>query len=327
MRKVLLLLLCSVVSLAISYQVAYQLAGHFFFDKFFLYKDVHFGYFPHGETYENKVYGKRGQDLVALKNKSEKNQADQSGQVLGTQNDADEFVVAVIGDSYVWGLGVPFEKSFTQVLEKKLNTIRKTKVLALGVPGDSVLDYYIRYKKVSQTEHVDMYVFSLVFNDALLLYRGQEVQDYYKGVEPYEVCQSRFPSEKALDDRKWNEIDFLILNDQAWQNPFNMCIVDESLQRLPTDDTLYFMTENYTYYKNIKIWEDIYSASLQKARKNVLFASEMRKNTPYKEISETHSTAFRVSDKELHPSELAHQMYADSLFQEITTNPKWNFQK
>ena len=54
--------------------------------------------------------------------------------------------IAVLGDSFVWGLGVPDHERFTEVLERQLNA--KAEVLNFGVTGYGPIQYYLNIDKI-----------------------------------------------------------------------------------------------------------------------------------------------------------------------------------
>jgi lysophospholipase L1-like esterase len=57
---------------------------------------------------------------------------------------ADEFRVAVLGDSFTWGLGVPYGERFTEVVEAQN---AKINVLNLGISGFSPVQYLLQLDK------------------------------------------------------------------------------------------------------------------------------------------------------------------------------------
>jgi len=54
--------------------------------------------------------------------------------------------ITVIGDSFVWGMGVPDRERFTEVLERQLNA--KAEVLNFGVSGYGPLQYYLSIDRI-----------------------------------------------------------------------------------------------------------------------------------------------------------------------------------
>jgi hypothetical protein len=73
--------------------------------------------------------------------------------------------VVAVGDSFTFGLGVPFQSSWGTQLENKLGNI--IEVLNFGVDGYGIDQAYLRYHRDAKAFHADLVVFSFVEWDLL----------------------------------------------------------------------------------------------------------------------------------------------------------------
>src|SRR4030066_1649285 len=129
LKKTLFIILALGISLYSSYYLAYWSAEKFFYDKFFYKKSEVYVYTKNnsnrlgslGLLAKNDPIKRRIGDLISLVDTND--QKDVNRQVLGAKAD-NVFKIAVIGDSFVYGLGVKTSERFTDLLEKKLNKIR-----------------------------------------------------------------------------------------------------------------------------------------------------------------------------------------------------------
>jgi hypothetical protein len=111
-------------------------------------------------------------------------------------------------------------------------------------------------------------------------------------------------------------------NEQAWFNPINLCVFRSNLNNLPREKTLYFITDGY-FYDNDK---DTYLNELKTLKKNIINSNIITTSPKYiDKVFKDDAPKLTVSKSEGHPSAFANQMYADILFDEITTNSQWNF--
>jgi hypothetical protein len=112
----------------------------------------------------------------------------------------------------------------------------------------------------------------------------------------------------------------------SWNNIINQCIVNNSLSLLPTQNAIYLIDKDYNR-QNEEF--KVYLKLLNNNNKYLISTEVGRFMEKYKQyfISEDIYSNFEISKMELHPNAIANQMYADILFDEITTNPSWNFKK
>ncbi|MBU1130022.1 hypothetical protein KKE45_01730 [Patescibacteria group bacterium] len=327
-EKLFVVFLGCVVSLVLSVGLMYWVAEKFFFDKFFYQKSVEHGYWIQGKSLNERDFGKRSEDLIAL---DERFGLLKEGRVLGdTSEDNDVFTVAVIGDSYVWGPGVRFEDTVTQVLEKKLNKIGSVEVLSFARSGNSILDYLFMYDRVSQIYDVDLYVFVLVNNDVILNRDNRLNGNDYGFV--VENCSRSISEEEVVYDLNWSELSernelsklrkmYLTELELAWQNPVNLCVMKESMKQLPRDRAVYLITNDCQNMTDNRIRQfGVYKELLKNYDKDII-------DTDLYEILEGSEKwgCLTVSEKESHPPKLVHGIYADILYKKIVENNEYGF--
>lgn len=83
-----------------------------------------------------------------------------------------KFRIAVLGDSFVWGIGVPDELRFTEILQAKLSD--NVEILNFGVSGYSPIQYKLMIDNVLEFEPdviLLVFCFSNDFVDNVLFYR------------------------------------------------------------------------------------------------------------------------------------------------------------
>ena len=163
---------CLVVFLVcvLSFAVIYFFGSEMLFDRFIYQKSGAYGYWSENTT-RLKDFGERTKDLVSLMDylysspQLALRENAQTENILGATTN-DTYTIFVIGDSYVFGQGIRTEQRFSNVLEKKLNTMKKTRVIVLGGPGDNFFDNYIKYLAARQRFGIpNMTLIAMVNND------------------------------------------------------------------------------------------------------------------------------------------------------------------
>lgn len=300
------------------------LGEYFFFDRLFLGKSLEFGYVSApGELLEQdrkipQPIKRRVNDLKdAVENESTESPA----------QGRDTYTVGLIGDSFVFGTGVKANQTIGAFLEKKLNIARPSNVISLALPGDSYLDNYAKLELADKHFHPDAYIMVIVRNDF-----------YFDQVD-------RYPNEKQIFDRvrehcpgsihlfqyqNYKTEDEVLLQAEypsILESNANLCLmskmIDEVAQKFPN---LFYLS--ISEIKN----EDQLSASDSEAWKK-----EMEIMRVYRALIEKNNALLinpanipnfkyeRVSPGEGHSSAKTNELYAEALFHELTTNPKWGF--
>lgn len=76
------------------------------------------------------------------------------------------FRVAVIGDSFIWGDGLPYTDVWSHKLERLMrDQFRNVEVMSWGIKGWSTLDEYNFYINIGHTYDIDLLLFGFVHND------------------------------------------------------------------------------------------------------------------------------------------------------------------
>jgi len=325
---ILILILFSSASFFLAYKVAFYIGETYFFDKLFYKKSALFGYWV---DYGNAVQGNKFfliderikdlHQLIALN--------DSKNKVLGTTTNAPnkEYKVAIIGDSIAYGMGVKQQEAFPILLEKELNKVRPTKVYLLAQAGDDLVDNYTKFEMAEKVLDVDLYVFTLVDND-LVFNPPNWIPHNQEALAELEVGCTQ-PDFLQPYTTMWPNDPVKLLNELYYPSfspqytPY--CILQHVAKKLPANKTLLLSVFPYIEPQDLS-------------------ASSSDYDKKYSYVMDTYSSAFRaqgdrilsvndypdfkyipVSEHEGHPSATTHQMYANILFQEITTNPQWRF--
>lgn len=317
------------LAIVVSAMVAKYLSETTFFDKFIYYKRVDYGYWIPGKPLKPEDFGERSKDLLALNKAIEFNK---TAGTLGASSDPAEYTVAIIGDSYVWGQGVKFSRTVSQLLKKKLMGYRNVRILSFGNSGDSILDYFLTWQKTKQIYNVDLYIFVLVDNDLMLEPKKREL---YEITDIYVSClrenNSLSPVYRYDDNNldEWriqtnNQIEKLKENLlSSWKNPTNLCILSKSLESLRSEKAIFLVSQ---YYHEDSEELDTYDRSLKLNSLHTLYFADSKKIIRFQHYWNNPDKNFTVSARDGHPSQVAHQIFAELLFNEILGNPKWNFQ-
>ena len=323
MKKVIVLLVVILASF-LSYRVAYLIGENFFFDKLFYNKSTLHGYWRKGiDDLDN--FPLRGQDIREIYNylDAQKNGLDNYQRLV----DQDTFLINVLGDSYVWGAGVRPEQRFVTLLEKKLNKIRPTRVLSLAMAGDNVFEHLAKYqisKKVFG--EADIYMFGMVSND-LLLNNPHRYQSKFAD-KSFADCSSEIIYDYK-NGKNSEYVEHLLYADKINLSvdyaSQNWCVYQELASQLPSEKTIYLDLDGFRFdwESNSKIMNQLKTNNLQ-----VFSFQEYQQKKYSKPLSGLFKKQpFSVTELEAHPSSLAHRIYAEALFEEITTNPEWGFNK
>lgn len=302
------------VSVCFTLAACYWVAEHYFFDKFFFQKSEAHGYWVvEDSTYHRLAgYGTRAQDMLALE---EFIYEQKDPRILGTQA-TNEFTIALYGDSYVWGVGVREQERFADLLEKKLNEYRPTKVLVFAIEGDNIVDQWRKYKAFLRTgQKADLSIFGIVHNDAFL-----KKYSWYgpEGEEELEQCEGETVWDVSED---WAEIDVTVVYPQRVKRSLeadtkNWCIVQKLLPDFPKKNALYVSLDSLlTSNPDSLAMTEVY----KKAGFPVLtFKMPAPDNTPEQQ-------KMFVSKSETHPSVLAHRIYADEITKTLLQDPRFGF--
>lgn len=321
MSRLLLLVFMSLFSVFISARIVYFIGERYFFDRLFYQKSVQHGYFIPGKLLGYKNFGNRAKNMLALrKYVADRKQSRAHASILGASNN-NEYTIVVLGDSYVWGAGIRTEQRFVVLLEKMLNRLRPTRVVDLGNPGDNFLQNYAKYLYASEwISKISLSVWGLVANDLLFneSYSNSLLPDFiHKFIDG---CDGPSFSDAPPKRNPYDEI----VNLSLASNTKNYCAYEKLLPFLPKEHAIYINLEDlrwqYGFMQSITI-PLVDNGLFVFSPKPYYEKNYMRPNEGYI----TRNERLEVSKAEGHPNALANKIYAEALFYEITTNPRWGF--
>jgi hypothetical protein len=271
----------------------------------------------------------RVKDLMALHR-----QDSESNKILRSTSEKKDYVIAVIGDSFTYGMGIRNSQRFSVVLEKKLKKIKPTKVYSIALPGDNFLQYYTNYKLVEEYIKPDLYIITMVNNDFLINKYSAEYPSFKNNFDIIsQNCGKELakiePPIKIEMSGQVNKYEY-----PAATNPTNICFVKTALSEFNQDKTLYFNMIGFNP-KSSWIEEDLakYEASINIKKIMVNYIKIVNDFGGYvlnmflAKDSNIPKEKFLVSKNEGHYSAESNLFIADKLFEEITFNKKWGFEQ
>lgn len=220
-----------------------------------------------------------------------------------------EYLILVIGDSVVYGQGLLTSQRFTNKLQRMLNRIRPTRVFNLGECGANLYQNYLSASRFKNKLNPDLAVITFIGND-LLVIDGDK--DYPKRLEKSDrLVHIRWDAgitPEGYTDAVLKSFD---------ESTDNWKMLMYLLPKLPKLNTLYsflIIKNDEMFKEKIKTVSSLFEEhSLRTIDTfNLLENKYKRKN-------------FKVSSIESHPNAQANQMFAERLYQEITSNPKYGF--
>lgn len=311
MLKIIILCITVTISIYSSWSLGIIITKKYFFDRVYYGKSHEYGYLR-GSDYQNyELLTKRvnGFQIIPYA------EHEPTGQIANN-----DYTIAVIGDSMVWGEGLTASDRFAERLAKKLNAIRPTSVYSFALPGDNFVDNLSKFFLIQKKYQMDLYIFILVFNDILV-----QENERYPSVDARSLrkeCETKayiydgvYPS--------WEEYVHEIK--KAWQNESNLCILTKGSSYLPKN-ALYVIIDPGWEMSEMKDGYDTYIKILAEKQLSVDSITPTSSGVQqYEHYWKDPKKFFSVSSKEGHPSALANQMYADFLFYELTHNEAWRF--
>lgn len=300
--------LVSLTLTLITIYFCYYIAETYFFDKFFYQKSVKYGYISIKDENSNlKKYGNRSFYLNNIDSQT---------------FDKNKFNIVIIGDSYVWGTGIKNNQRFSKLLENKLNQDKPTRVVSLGKPGWNIIDYLREYELISKY-NPDIIIFTLVTND-IFVNPPDQVHQIVKN------CSELFPNFRLTNDFEEEIVghvkySYTQLEQFAWSNPINKCILNSALKLLPSNNSAYyFMPDRYSQYDELY---NIYERQLNESAKIVIYPDANHVPTKFQKYWTNSARSpwdkLTVSTREEHPNEIANELFTEILYNLIKNNEKW----
>jgi lysophospholipase L1-like esterase len=303
--KLFFLIFISIIISFLTYKFCYFLAEKFFFDKFFYYKNIDYGYLIPNKHLSFSDFGDRAKDINNLQNG------------INIKTDDKKYNIAIFGDSLTWGQGITNNQRFTVLLEKRLNKIKPTKIYSFANCGDNLFDHYIKYQKsLSVYGKMDLYIFAFYNNDLVFNTDKHYNTDQFL-TELTKNCSGNTIYDPEYNSNNPNQGDQFIESKKSSldHNSVNYCAYQGILPLLPKDKVIYINLGSLFEKWDV---ETTFSNTINHDL-NIIKTSYLTLcDTPLK---------CNVSDKDRHPSTFVNKYYTDILFNEITTNNKLNFKQ
>lgn len=226
-----------------------------------------------------------------------------------------EFLVMIVGDSNVWGMGIRKNQRFTNILEKRLSRIRPTRIISLAQGGTNLFTNLEKAREYEKELHPDLIVFTFYENDLTISpwqkdFVDRSVRDNQDIVYDFSIGDPEEEYKKKV----------LGSYDEATAN-FQLF-----LKLLPELDRnyLYYILTYHPWQPHESYVKTLMSQSgLNVVDNNWLYESKYSTLADIK--NDKPKPSLSVSKKEGHPNALAHRMFAERLFQKITCNPGYGF--
>ena len=218
-----------------------------------------------------------------------------------------EYLILVIGDSNVYGTGLLMNQRFSELLEHDLNKVRPTRVLNLGICGTNIYQHYQRYVEFKNKLEPDLVIVTFNSNDLLV----------WPGLSNF---PEHLPSENIVFGESTGGLDLYferVLASLDQVTP-NMEMVRVIAPLFPKEEILIFSLkhedEQASYFEGLGATLDIFRVNgLKVVDPKKLYEDKYRGNS------------LKVSEMERHPNKLANQMFAERLYEVLTTNPQYGF--
>jgi hypothetical protein len=336
LRKLLLPSIFAMLSFFLSYKLVYWVAENYFFDNFFYRKSWKHGYYLQKGSLRRKEFLKnldfRMNDLIEMRTGIGKLNS------CLIREDMDKFSIALIGDSYLYGMGVKNDERVSEklmILFEEEFPERKVEIVTLAKTGNSVFDYYIYSNRVKYYYNPDVFVYVLVNNDTTLKYEDYDFELYNYEKNLLNKCEEFGTISNSIFTEVLKETNDIVYANtvewetivNSWTNPANICIANKVLDLLP-NNSLFVVGAYYVSrekeLREMNLWQ-YFLPILSEKKVVLLYPDEVNEKDRYEKFWSDPEKFMQVSSKDHHPSKILHQIYADLLFEEIITNPRWGF--
>lgn len=326
--KVTVLVGVVVFVLLVTVELAWRITEQYFFDQVFYQKSPLYGYIRD----ETKTYNLIGtpkhhwaveQRLGDLR---ELWRHDAENTDYPEKFDKSVFKVAFIGDSYVYGMGVLEPERITRVLEKKLNTIRPTRVYAFAQMADDVLDYYANFLVAERRLKPDLYIVSMVWNDFEVWGGKHPMQDTLRQRLQLVCTRPEYEESFSPESSSWLEIirDHSIHSVSPAYN--NYCYMNEFIKDIQTERKVLFF--NFNHFEGPK-WcqpndtdEHVYHSFIMSEYERLIYEND---GVVFGINVEDWSKWKSASKIEAHPAKSMHAEGAQIIVNELLRDPTWGF--
>ena len=301
--KIFFLFLTSITVCFLTYRFCYFIAEKYFFDKFFYYKNTDYGYWIPNNYLTLNDFGDRAKDISDL----QKN--------VSIKTDDKKYNIAIFGDSLTWGQGITNNQRFAVLLEKRLNKTKPTKIYSFANCGDNLFDDYVKYQESLKIYgKMDLYIFAFYNND-LVFNNDSRYNTNHFLTELTKDCSGNTIYDPEYNSNNPNQGDQFVESKKSSldHNSANYCAYQKILPLFPKDNVIYINLGNLFEKWGV---QTTFSDTLNHDLKII--------DSPYFKVCDT-ALKCNVSDKDRHPSSFLNKKYSNILFQEIITNPQFNF--
>lgn len=317
-----------VVVLLGAVEFAWRLTERYYFDRVFYQKSPLYGYIPD----ETKTYNLIGtpkhhwaveQRLVDLR-ELWRHEAENTD--YPEKFDKSVFKVAFIGDSYVYGMGVLEPERISEVLERKLNTIRPTKVYSFAQMADDVLDYYANFLVAERRLKPDLYIVGMVWNDFEVWGSKHDMQETLRQ-RLQTVCKNpEYKENFSPESSSWLEIirEHSVHSISPAYN--NFCYMNEFIKDIQTERKVMFF--NFNHFEGAH-WckigdseEHIYHSLVMDEYEKLIYQND---GAVFGINVENWDKWKSVSPTEAHPAKSMHALGAQIILDELLRDPNWGF--
>lgn len=330
--KIFALISLSIFLVFYAYKLSYYYAEKYYFDKLFYRKSQKHGYLKSNSEdltqIQNREIRKRIEDVISLVEAH-----NNSAQVLGVQSNQ-EYKIAIIGDSFVYGGGIKRDERFSEILESKLDNFQPTTVYNLSLNGDNIIEHLAKYKLAESHLNPDLYIIGIVNNDFMV----DRIDRYPDQEKWFNEMKSRCPKEvfiynwEGYEEMTWEEVFLKGYYPSGLDSYSNTCLLIEALSEMDKSKIIFFPITPMLEESSILL-PDTYQNINQEVRlkdqwlmlKYINAITMQDGYFLYYDYSNVPEDMMRVSEKEGHYSKYVNKQIAEKLYEEITSNQKWNF--
>ena len=222
-----------------------------------------------------------------------------------------EYLILVVGDSVVYGQGLLKHQRFTNILEKKLDNVRSTRILNLGNCGGNIYQHFLAAEKFDHRFKPDLIIIGVTENDLIV---WDNLQNYPPELP---VTDKMVFAEKPWESDQYANRVLGSLDERS----DNMEMLKFLITQLPRDNQIIYFSFNYIPSETKSLDKILRQYGL-----NLIDSRELYLNK-YRQLSMKKSgrSFMGISQKEGHPNSLANQMFSERLYQEITSNLNYGF--
>lgn len=282
--------------------VAFYIAENNFFDQFFYRKSLIHGYHLQytNNPISKKILGLNDQGFRTTKLEPKKD---------------NEILLMVVGDSNVWGWGVRNSQRFTRILQRQLSLIKPTRILELAKGGTNILSHEQTAKYYEQVLHPDIVIFVFFENDLTIsISQTEQIVNLTGGNKPIIYDVEANSSESDYFSKVLGSYDINTANYQLFRDLISTL----------NKKWIYFMLSYYPRSPHELLAEQMLQQNqLTTINVDKLFYSKYEALATANNGKKQPSLA--ISAKEGHPGPIAHQLFAQTLFDYIVCHPDFPY--